>query len=139
MLHPDQLLTTLHNDGRAPRRRLDAGTHGAQRAGNALHRARANRRVTIEREDSAWLHRQNAAQQPHQRACVLHIDRTDRRLQSRQSNTMHGQTASAVIVNLDAQCADGFERRTRIGRIAPALNLDGAVTERANQERAVTD
>ena len=139
VLHPDQLLTTLHDNRRTPSRRLDAGTHYAQRRSNALHRARTNRGIAVEREDSAWLHREDATQQPHQRARVLHVDCSDRRLQARQAYAMHGQATSAVVIHLDAKSADSFERCARIGRIAPALNLDGAVAECANQERAVTD
>ena len=60
---------------------------------------------------------------------VLHVDRADRRLQARQANAMYGQATSAVVINLDAQGADSFERCARIGRIAPAFNLDGAVAE----------
>ncbi len=58
--------------------RLHGGAHAAQRLGDAVDGAPADRRVAVEREAAALLPGQPARQQPHERARVADVDRAAR-------------------------------------------------------------
>ena len=125
-------------NGRRAVRRLDLGAHRAQRLGDALHRTRADRLVAVEDEYPGRLHGADAGEEAHQRAGVLDVDRANRRLEAVKTDTVDGEATKTVIINLHAERAHRLERGAGVGRITPALDLDGTIAQRADQERTMT-
>ena len=107
-----------------------------ERLGDALHRPGRERLVTGQRE-GAVLEREQADDQPRQRAGVAAVDR--RGLQAAQADAVHDELV-AVVVDLGAERAHGARASTEVSPERPKPRTTRlAVRDRAEQQRPVRD
>ena len=97
--------------------RLDAGAHARERLGDPLHRPRAERRVADELELLPLLTRENAGEEPDERAGVAAVDRPARRLQPAQPLPEDAERVVAVLV-------DGDPERARTASIVDSVSAE---------------
>src|SRR5947209_7882753 len=101
--------------GVAPVASLDLGSHLAQRLGDPIHRAPADRGVAVERPAPAALAGQPPGQQAHERARVAHVDGRVGLARLAQTGPPHHQL---VVASFDEgpQDVDGVEGGGGVGR-----------------------
>ena len=128
----------LDDDGRAAVRRLDVRSHSLQGFGDTVHGTGAERLVAGELE-APFLSGEDPGEKPHQRARVAGVDRGIRLLQSAEPDAVDDELVVREVVYLDAERADGVDRRLRVGGASEAAHVRLAVGQRADEDAAVGD
>ena len=118
--------------------RAQLRAHQAQRLGDPVDRAPADRLVAVERERAALLRRQPAGQQAQQRARVAHVDRPIRFARLAQAGAAHDHLLAAQL-HQRAERAHRLQRRVGVGRVQVALDPHRLGGHRAEQRRAMGD
>src|SRR5215211_3790072 len=98
----------------------------------------ATQRLVAHELEAPLLAREDARQEPHERACIPAVDRPVRRTQTAEPDTAH---ARLVAVELDsrAQHLDGACRGERVFRQAKALEQALPLCNRPEQKSPVRD
>ena len=142
--HREHVLDSLErvgavdDDGRPAVRRLDARAHSLQRFGDTVHRSCAERLVAGELE-APFLPGEDSREEPHQRARVAGVDGGIRLLQSAEPDAVDDELVVREVVYLDAERADGVDRRLRVGGASEAAHVRLALGERPDEDAAVGD
>ena len=110
--------------GRRSSRALELGAHPAQRLGDPVDRAAADRVVAVERPLAALLPGEPARQQPQQGAGVADVDRRrSRRRAGRRPGSAARRPAPRASLDPGAPSAcDRGQRRARVGGVEVALD-----------------
>ena len=118
--------------------RVDLGAHRAQRRGDAVDGAPADRRVAVEHEAAALLARQPAGEQAHERARVADVDRRDRLARLAQPGAADDDLVRAAV-DEGAERLDGGQRGVRVLGVEVAGDADRLGRHRAEQRGAMRD
>ena len=89
--------------------------------------------------ETAALSGEDAGEQPHQRARVAATDWSVGRRQPTQPDAVHHELVVGGLVHLDAEAADGGDRRLGVGRAPESLHVRLVLAERTDQHGAVRD
>ncbi len=118
--------------------RLHGGTHAPERLGDALHRARGERRVADEL-DASLLPREQPGDEAHERPRVAAVDGRIARPEPVEADATHPQRVGALVDDVDAERAHRGDRRLGVRRAPEARHERLALADRAEQHRAVRD
>ena len=115
----------------APMRRSGSAIRSIGRERSDSSPVSSNDRPSCEREQ--------AGQQPHERAGVPAVDRPLRLAEPQQPDAAHDQPVDLLLVHLRAERAHGGDRRLGVPRPTEPLHHGLAFADRADQHRAVRD
>ena len=126
----------LDDERRVAVRRLDPRAHAPQRLGDPLHRPRRERFVADELE-AALLAREDAGQEPHERARVQAVDGFVGRAKPAQADPVDRERVDVLLDDLGAERAHSPDRCLGVGRAAKPGDVCRPVADRPDEDRAV--
>jgi hypothetical protein len=118
--------------------RLERDAHLLERRRDPAHRPAADALVAVEHE-LAGLAGQDAWQEPHEGAGVVHVDALGGRAQTAQADAADPQRVGCRLLDLDAERPHRLDGRHGVRRRAEALDRDLAVAQRRHHHRPVAD
>ena len=117
---------------------LDVRSHLGERLGDAID-GPPSKRVVAGQLEATLLPGEDPGKQSQRRAGVSAVDRLRRFAQSAQAGALDPQHIDLVVVDGDAERADGRDRGFGVCRAAEALDPRLSVGDRTDQHRAVRD